>query len=554
MTTQQGPQASSLPSPQGGITMHLPPELIYTLGQFLTGPSLLASLQLNKHWHHSLIPLLWASISMAQWHHPAFPIQQLSKRFKGEDLPASLSLVRELEWYCNIALKEPLFPFTPSSVDEPPWPRIATRAQLSGQVLTRILEAVPNLTTLSLTIKQSGPRVKFFDVIRQLRNLRCLSMDIAMPSTGPLLLEKFYPLFSQLEELSIAGSWYHYTAPLAPSTTSSTTTAPDSTTTAAPGLDQPWGLRKLRMSVDMQSMLQNCPHLVSLTLGSVQLFDGSFNYRPFSLRQILVCPSLQELRIAWWIRSREDDDLVETLMSLKHLRTLEYFISRPGDFQFLVPLRPPQHLHQMHREDEEYRLLPLAMPALEHIIIKNVVIHQYQENEFNRLVLEFLKTRPLLKSFALHSYPINPRILFPQPSNEIDDTWACTGLEKLAIRLPWVIQVKFEEQVRQEVWRPMYRQLGKMKSLKSLTIWGKDIDMSPEAEISHLAGAVGLERLAIKDLHVWATGREGMMSLVRVLGPKVKLLHLTRLRPGESELLKGCLQELGRSDIVVIEN
>ncbi|KAF9545732.1 hypothetical protein EC957_010595 [Mortierella hygrophila] len=530
-------------------------ELIYILGQFLTGPSLLASLQLNKHWHRSLLPILWASISKSQWHHPAFPIQQLSKSFKGDDLPASLSFVRELEWLCNVAHKEPLFSYASSTVDDTPWPFSSTGSQLSEQVLTRILEATPNLTTLSLTFKYPEPQVKLVDAIRQLRNLRCLSMDIAMPSTGPVLLDNFYPIFSQLEELSIAGNWYHYTAPQVSSTPSSTTTVPDSTTTStAPGLDQPWRVRKLRTSVETLSMLHKCPHLVSLALEHV---PGSITNRPYSLRHILMCPNIQELSITWWTGCDEVKDLVETLLSLTHLRTLEYCVSRLEHFQFLVPLlphqrQPPPALCQMHDEDEEYRRLPLAVPTLEHINIKNIYVGS-QEEEFERLVPEILKTRPLLKSFILPSYPINPRTFFPQPGKETDDKWACTELEKLAFRLPWTIQSESEEQTRQEVWRPMYRQLGKMKSLKSLTIWGKLIDRSPEAGISQLAGAVGLERLAVKDAHSWVTDREGVMSLIRVLGPKVNLLHFTRLRPSDLELLRECLQEAGRSDIELRE-
>lgn len=52
--------------------------------------------------------------------------------------------------------------------------------------------------------------------------------------------------------------------------------------------------------------------------------------------------------------------------------------------------------------------------------------------------------------------------LFPQPGKDTDNKWACTGLEKLAIRVTWMNQGESEEHTRQEVCRPMYRQLGEM--------------------------------------------------------------------------------------------
>lgn len=193
------------------------------------------------------------------------------------------------------------------------------------------------------------------------------------------------------------------------------------------------------------------------------------------------------------------------------------------------------------------------MPALEHIIINNVDIDSNQSEEYGRLVPEILKTRPLLKTF-LHFSSINLRTLFPQPGKDTDNKWACTGLEKLAIRVTWMNQGESEEHTRQEVCRPMYRHLGEMKSLKSLTIWRKTIDKSPEGGISQLAGAVKLERLAIKDVQWWVVDREEMLSLVRAMGPKVNLLHRTPLQPGDSELVRECLQEAGRLDIALRED
>ncbi|KAG0291608.1 hypothetical protein BGZ96_005038 [Linnemannia gamsii] len=160
-------------------------------------------------------------------------------------------------------------------------------------------------------------------------------------------------------------------------------------------------------------MIQQCPHLDSLTVGPVEAFGGSFGNLPFSLRLILVLPNLQELRITRLPRGNEVEDLVEILSSLPQLRTLEYYVSHLKDFQFLVPsllphqqrLTPPLLLpiSQEHGQEEveeeanQHELPLLAIPALEHITIKNVYINVGEEGEFDRLVLDFLKTRPLLK-------------------------------------------------------------------------------------------------------------------------------------------------------------
>lgn len=53
---------------------------------------------------------------------------------------------------------------------------------------------------------------------------------------------------------------------------------------------------------------------------------------------------------------------------------------------------------------------------------------------------------------------------------------------------------------------------------------------------------------------MWVANREEMLSLVREMGPKVNFLHLTPPQPGDSKLVKECLQEAGPLDIALRES
>ncbi|KAG0217922.1 hypothetical protein BGX33_009083 [Mortierella sp. NVP41] len=548
----------------------LPTELILAIGKVLDGPSLISSLQVCKQWHQVLFPLVWCSISKAQWNHPSFPIQQQrNKYFMDEDevrpppptLPPSLKLVRSLEWHCNITIRaraasDPIDPFT------------ALEQQRSGIFITRVLEATHYLTSLSLVMGNSRSRAgRVFKVVRGLKHLRRLSIDLR---TFPNSFQKvavgtLYPMILQLEELSVRGDWCHIFKMVA----APVVVLGGQESESAPQEQEPcWRMRKLSLMIDKVGRSQSpLEPVVDDPFVSFEL-DPESDPEPdvhssaihmaapsFSLLPVLNCPNLQELTLAG---ADDLDDVVEALSSLRCLRTLEISVG-VQHFAFLVqptstnngtqPSLQAPTPQSSSREQTGLQETSMALPGVEHLTIRNVV--SGEPAIYRQYFSTFLRTWPLLKTFVVNNFAIDPRIMFAQqPGRETEDGWwACTGLETLSIRLPWARPSDDIERERKEVWRPMYRQLGQLTKLRSLTIHCTNLDKSVEAGFGQLAEATSLERLTVVDPSVRAWSRVDAENLVRGLGPKLKLLRLPRLQPVDYELLNGYLKEGGRSDV-----
>lgn len=185
---------------------HLPAEIIFSVGEYLDGPSLYACLQVCHQWNHTLHPLAWVSINKRQWYYPSFPIQKETRLLAPFDTKESeanaakilscLEHTRSLDWS-----------------DTQPVPLHGWRcntlplAHISIPSL-EIFRSMTHLVRLSLTVTCDKPS---FDVLPSilslsnlLLNLHALSLDIPILPPG-LEPERFYPLFSRLEELDIRG-------------------------------------------------------------------------------------------------------------------------------------------------------------------------------------------------------------------------------------------------------------------------------------------------------------------------------------------------------------
>ncbi|KAF9538578.1 hypothetical protein EC957_006446 [Mortierella hygrophila] len=104
-----------------------------------------------------------------------------------------------------------------------------------------------------------------------------------------------------------------------------------------------------------------------------------------------------------------------------------------------------------------------------------------------------------------------------------------------------------EEQT--SVWNPIYRQIGQLPKLQSLTIIYFTIEKGKDSGIQQLVGATSVKRLVLRGCEATKWTREEIQDLVRAL-PKLENLHLKPLEKGLFSQIKSWLCEAGRSDII----
>ncbi|KAK5828934.1 hypothetical protein F5H01DRAFT_329199 [Linnemannia elongata] len=510
------------------VVDRIPTEILLALGQFLDGPSLVDCLQVCHQWHHTLKPLVWSTISEYQWHSKSCPIQPDFNPFRDMALLPYLSLIRQISWAENNIIAATR---KGSKVD--------VGRQLSAERLAWLLQRTPNLAILSLRRHHEGFAPVLYRALADLPNLRRLHI-CAFHHQTRIPIEDMFSLFSRLNELYLDGSWYIHeksTEPLLPSEKATNS----------------WRLRSLRCNRLDLALTRFCPDLTSFEMPSYEYSSG---LPPVSLRFLLDCPKLETVSLPCFTSPGDFIHLVETFRSLKALRSLNFIVHLREELEFLcAPDVPSDKLQQ---STETCSSSPpstsmsgqdlLSVPLLEHLHIYQISPEVGRDDTF-RMLRNILKTRTRLKSFRTSGEAIGPTHLFAQPSQEVRDSWGCRDLESLFLTLPGCMYAKTREEQRL-AWNPIYRQIGQLSKLQSLTIICFTVEKGKESGIQQLAGATNLRRLTLHDYDNEATEwtREEILDLVRAL-PKLENLQLKPLEKGNFLQIKSWLCEAGRSNI-----
>lgn len=276
---------------------------------------------------------------------------------------------------------------------------------------------------------------------------------------------------------------------------------------------------------------------------------------PVSLRFLLECPKLETVKLPSYTRRDDLIDLVKTFRSLKGLRSLFFNVHLKEELEFLCApdvlsnkLQQPtgtcssSHPSSTPVLDRDL----LSVPLLDHLYIGQISPEVGREDSF-RMLRNILETRTHLKSFRIRGGPIHPTHLFAQPGREAHDSWGCKELESLNFSLPRSMYVKTREE-QALVWNPIYRQIGQLSKLQSLTIICFTVEKGKDSGIQQLAGATSLRRLVLRGCEPTEWTREEILDLVRAL-PKLENLQLKHLEKGNYPQIKSWLSEVGRSDI-----
>ncbi|KAG0263652.1 hypothetical protein BGZ95_003750, partial [Linnemannia exigua] len=501
----------------------LPAELIEAIGQYLDGLTLATSLRVCRFWFNALSPLIWSHISRTQWHRTGFPIRQVFDAYDDSPLRPKLLQVRHLEWAANADLKEVS--------------AITIRKEIARSRLVQLLRMAANVRSLELRMPITGEELELLQSIAELRHLRRLRIEATGLDMFVIRLQDMCHTFSNLETLESAGYWLNI----------------DLCSWERPQDAQQWRMVRLSVGYYALPILWHCENLREL---EIRIFEG-FGFQRSekrSLRPLQACRnSLEVLRIHRYGRQDTLLDLVETIGALRRLCSLSFSIL---DFSFLDLLCRPgtglplveesddgHHLTQLGQQEEtgqrnarppdgDYGDLPL--PLLEDLTILSVDVGDTSPATLERLsglFCNILKTRPLLKGYQIQGFSFCPWDIFAQPGRELEDSWACLGLETLKLQFKSLDPRKMNSrEKRHRIWRPIYRQLGQLTKLKSLVIhcWSleKGID-------------VGILELAQQGKST-ASGSTGLAaSIATVIIPpsklKARLTELTSLHLSDSK-------------------
>ncbi|KAF9144770.1 hypothetical protein BGX30_011534 [Mortierella sp. GBA39] len=510
------------------IVDRIPTELLLALGQFLDGPSLVDCLQVCRQWHHTLQPLVWSTISEYQWHSKSFPIQPDVNPSRDIALLPHLPFIRQISWTENniITTKKKGFKFV-------------VGRQFSATRLAWLLQRTPNLAILSLTRYSDEFAPVLYRALANLPNLRRLHIHVFVRKTQ-IQIEDMFSLFSRLDELHLARSWYidkKSTESLLPSEKATF----------------PWRLRSLKCARLGLALTRYCP---DLTFFEMHSYEHRVGIPPVSLLFLLECPKLEIVKLPTYTRRNDLIDLVETFRSLKALRSLFFNVHLREELEFLCApdalsdkLQQATETCSSSHPSSTFVLNQdlLLVPLLEHLHIGQISVEVGREDSF-RMLRNILKTRTRLKSFRASGGPIHPIHLFAQPGQEAHDSWGCRDLESLFFSLPGSIYVKTREE-QTSVWNPIYRQIGQLPKLQSLTIIYFTIEKGKDSGIQQLVGATSLKRLVLRGCEATKWTREEIQDLVRAL-PKLENLQLKPLEKGNFLHVKSWLCEAGRSDII----
>ncbi|KAG0381239.1 hypothetical protein BGX24_000009 [Mortierella sp. AD032] len=547
-----------------------PAELIEAIGQYLDGPTLATSLRVCRFWFNALSPLIWSHISRTQWHRTGFPIRQVFDAYDDSPLRPKLLQVRHLEWAANADLKEVS--------------AITIRKEIARSRLVQLLRMAANVRSLELQMPITVEELELLQSIAELRHLRRLRIEATGLDMFAISLQDMNNSFSNLETLESAGHWLNI----------------DLGCWERPQDAQQWRMERLSVGYYALPILWHCENLREL---EIRIFEG-FGFQRSekrSLRPLEECRNnLKVLKIHRYGRQDTLLDLVETISTLRRLCSLSFSIldfsffdllCRPGKGSALVVEDDdgPHHSqlgqqeeigrHRARPPDDDYRDLPL--PLLEDLTIISVDVGDTSPITLERLsglFFNILKTRPLLKGYQIQGFNFCPWDIFAQPGRELEDGWACLGLETLRLQFKSLDPRKMNsKEKRYRIWQPIFRQLGQLTQLKSLMIqcWSleKGIDVGilelaqqGKSTTSGLAGSAAsfatvlvptsklngrlteLTSLYLSDSK-GITWSKTELEILLALFPKLKDLNLRPLNPGNGKEVQRWLKEWKRADI-----
>ncbi|KAF9097960.1 hypothetical protein BGX23_007498 [Mortierella sp. AD031] len=316
------------------------------------------------------------------------------------------------------------------------------------QWMVSIAGPLSDLRRLSVTTTEHQQDLALVSLLQdetKLTKLKSLYLDLQQfEGQGQIPIRDLCSRMGHLHEPGIRGSCY------APATIEQTNGA------------QPWRLRSLQTSRTDLSLFPLCPKLCRLELKATPEQTVATPLQP-----ILACSQLEELHFTGTMSFRVSG-FIHIFPQLHSLEALTITLEEQDDFY--------------------HRLDPAA--------IMTTATGLEKLARYHKILFAILYRRPALKSFALRGVAIQPQLYFrdfngspTSPRIELE-LWLEIGISP-ALRndLPG----------RQQMWKLVYSQLGRMSHLRDLTLKSSDLEKSKFTGFDLLGEATRLKNLSLID-------------------------------------------------------
>ncbi|KAF9079393.1 hypothetical protein BGX23_004199 [Mortierella sp. AD031] len=332
---------------------------------------------------------------------------------------------------------------------------------------------------ISLTIKTEGNCIRrtVIDSIARVRSLKRLTFEFVLPiEFNRFPSVDLRPTLQGLQELTTYGPWY-------------TLDDQEANCKEQAGNKAKWNMRILRMTTDDLGLLSYCPRLKHLEATTMHNKEN----HSISFAAVQACPELHTLRAM----HPKIPDLIKVLKSLKKIQSLAFTTTSAQEIAYIA------------EESEEEALLPQLVDLEIHA--KN--LHRNAFRQFDTCLFRILSTRDLLTSIVIKDYEVQSTTTFEQ-------SWTCSGIETLELNLA---QGNSGREQRMGIWDRVFRKLGRLVSLKSLTLRSADLQQGITSSVHFLQEIQMLEELTLSDHNKGMWTQE---QLTRILDATPNLAHL----------------------------
>ncbi|KAF9092814.1 hypothetical protein BGX29_010274 [Mortierella sp. GBA35] len=225
---------------------------------------------------------------------------------------------------------------------------------------------------------------------------------------------------------------------------------------------------------------------------------------------------------------------METLPRMERLRTISMVVTNQNQLQFLEIVKGSDHL-----------------PAIKVLVLEVFAADVQLWLEHQRSVKEILKTCASLTKFEIKGIFIDPLMVFAQAGGDDGDSWRCAQLRELwlEVSMPILSNSTHNGRPNAIVWKSIYRQLGVLTCLESLTLRSPRIDRTANAGLSQLQGIPRLQKHVLMNMNGTPWTRQQIHDLL-LMAPHLSSLRLNPLSMDDKDQVKSFLRQEGRADLV----